>query len=129
MRKFHVMLICIVASLVGCGGKETILPQDGSTMMDIYERHAGGASQSALYDARSALRRPQNAAEEDISPFVRDQVRETQMQFRRLPNPDLAIFTFPHLATQDEAPVPGYMTLFPLYEHVHYALPGEPSEL
>lgn len=128
MRKFQVMLICIATSLAGCAGKESILPQDGPTMMDIYERHAGGASQSPLYEARSALRRPQTTAEEDVSPFVRDQVRETQLQFRRLPNPDLAIFTFPHLATQDQAPVPGYMTLFPLYEQVHYALPGEPME-
>lgn len=128
MRNLKISFVCLVLSLVGCGGKESILPQDGPTMMDIYDRHAGGASQSALYDARSTLRRPLNAAEDDLSPYVRDQLRETKTQFRRLPNPDLILFTFPHLATQDESPVPGYTTLFPMYEQVHYALPGEPME-
>ena len=45
-------------------------------------------------------------------------------RFQRLPNPDLVMYVFPHLA-RGRYPVPGYYTAFPLYETVEYALPGE----
>ena len=34
------------------------------------------------------------------------------------------MLVFPHLA-KGRYPVPGYATVFPMYESVHYALPGE----
>jgi len=45
-------------------------------------------------------------------------------RFQRVPNPDLVMYVFPHLA-RGRYPVPGYYTAFPLYETVEYALPGE----
>lgn len=66
--------------------------------------------------------------EQDLSPFVRTALLETTGQFRRLPNPDLVMFSFPHLATGDQVPIPGYSTVFPLYERPEYAMPGEPVE-
>ncbi|RMP98524.1 hypothetical protein ALQ14_04920 [Pseudomonas savastanoi pv. glycinea] len=38
------------------------------------------------------------------------------------------MYVFPHLAGSDPAPVPGYMTVFPLYQRVQYAMPGERVE-
>ncbi|HEJ6481861.1 TIGR03751 family conjugal transfer lipoprotein, partial [Pseudomonas aeruginosa] len=46
----------------------------------------------------------------------------------RLPNPDLVMYVFPHLAGSDPAPVPGYTTVFPFYQRVQYAMPGERTE-
>ncbi len=34
----------------------------------------------------------------------------------------------PHLAGTDPVPVPGYTTVFPLYQRVQYAMPGERVE-
>ena len=45
--------------------------------------------------------------------------------FPRLPNPSLAMYVFPHLAGEEQVPVPGYVTTFTMYERVEYALPGE----
>lgn len=45
--------------------------------------------------------------------------------FPRLPNPDIVVYVTPHLATHNRVPVPGYTTAFPLYDEVHYAMPGE----
>ncbi len=45
--------------------------------------------------------------------------------FPRLPNPDIVVYVTPHLATHNRVPVPGYTTAFPLYDQVHYAMPGE----
>ena len=49
-------------------------------------------------------------------------------QFQRLPNPDLVMYVFPHLTGTDPVPVPGYTTVFPLYQRVQYAMPGERVE-
>ena len=38
------------------------------------------------------------------------------------------MYVFPHLATGEQLPVPGYTTVFPSHESVKYALPGEASE-
>jgi conjugative transfer region lipoprotein (TIGR03751 family) len=37
------------------------------------------------------------------------------------------MYIFPHLAAGGVG-VPGYATSFPMYTHVIYALPGEPTE-
>ena len=38
------------------------------------------------------------------------------------------MYVFPHLSGSESVPVPGYSTVFPLYQRVHYALPGERVE-
>ena len=60
--------------------------------------------------------------------YTRTAQNEIYRQFHRLPNPDLVMYVFPHLAGTDPVPVPGYSTVFPLYQRVQYALPGERVE-
>ncbi len=50
-----------------------------------------------------------------------------QQRFARVPNPDLVMVVFPHMDKQNY-PVPGYVTVFPMYEQAVYALPGEVQE-
>ena len=47
-----------------------------------------------------------------------------QQRFARVPNPDLVMVVYPHLS-RGKYPVPGYVTVFPMYEQTQYALPGE----
>lgn len=84
-------------------------------------------------DARQSLRRPQTEADVQATPatnaaYTRTASTEIYRQFRRLPNPDLVMYVFPHLAGTDPVPVPGYSTVFPLYQRVQYAMPGERVE-
>jgi conjugative transfer region lipoprotein (TIGR03751 family) len=53
-----------------------------------------------------------------------DPLNPTQQRFARVPNPDLVMVVYPHLA-KGKYPIPGYVTVFPMYETVEYALPGE----
>ncbi|MFJ5483726.1 TIGR03751 family conjugal transfer lipoprotein [Pectobacterium actinidiae] len=133
-----------VAVLAGCATrKEDLLPHGGRTMQDIWHQEAGDGTSGAggsgqvarrqLLDARQQLRRPLGDADVQATPaeqarYTRTAANEIRSQFHRLPNPDLAMYVFPHLAGTDPAPVPGYTTIFPLYQRVQYAMPGERTE-
>ncbi|EAA2983837.1 TIGR03751 family conjugal transfer lipoprotein [Salmonella enterica subsp. diarizonae] len=112
-RLLAVMLSGIL--LAGCGSsKEAILPAGDSTMMDLWLRRplTGPERQGDRTQAES---------------YSRTQESELSQQFPRLPNPDMVMYVFPHLA-DGSAPVPGYSTVFPFYTHTQYALPGERTE-
>lgn len=132
-------IMALALTVAGCGtSKEKMLPHDDTTMLDIWNAETGGsarASQSSrqLLDARQSLRRPLTTLDADATPainasYTRTARNEISTQFRRLPNPDLQMYVFPHLAGTDPVPVPGYSTVFPLYHRVQYAMPGERTE-
>lgn len=134
-----VMMLSILFMLSGCAtSKEKLLPHNsGTTMLDIWNAETGGTgshqASRQLLDARQQLRRPITTADTDAFPaeqarYTRTAANEIYSQFLRLPNPDLVMYVFPHLAGTDPVPVPGYTTVFPLYQRVQYALPGERVE-
>lgn len=43
-------------------------------------------------------------------------------EFVKLPNPELRVYIEPHFASGDQVPIPGYYTVFNVYEHDHYTL-------
>jgi conjugative transfer region lipoprotein (TIGR03751 family) len=115
-------------ALAGCAGtKESLLPQGGPTMLEIYQQHFERMeTESAQGGARERLRlRPLASEESDLAGYTRAADTEGQSLFRHLPNPTLVMYVFPHLSTEEGHPVPGYATSFPMYEHPPYALPGE----
>jgi conjugative transfer region lipoprotein (TIGR03751 family) len=130
MKPIAITALCAsISVLAGCAStKDAILPQDGPTMMEIYERHQLGVDTGNRNDrAREALQRPCPVQPDtaDLAGYTREAADEIETRFARLPNPTLVMFIFPHLAGADAVPVPGYATSFPLYERTHYALPGE----
>lgn len=135
------LLVLIV--LGGCAtSKDKLLPHGEHTMLDVWSQETGGGvgrgtggAQAArhLLDARQGLRRPLTEGDVHVAPaanaaYTRTAANEIYRQFHRLPNPDLMMYVFPHLAGTDPAPVPGYTTVFPLYQRVQYAMPGERLE-
>ncbi|WP_072035325.1 TIGR03751 family conjugal transfer lipoprotein [Dickeya fangzhongdai] len=132
------LLMATIAVLNGCTtSKEELLPHNGQTMQDIWHQESGGGSeheaQRQWLDARQSLRRPltdSNGREAQVGQphYTRTAANEIYRQFQRLPNPDLVMYVFPHLAGTDPVPVPGYSTIFPLYQRVQYAMPGERVE-
>ncbi|MBO9356038.1 TIGR03751 family conjugal transfer lipoprotein [Bordetella petrii] len=135
------VLAVAVAVLGGCAtSKEKLLPHGDSTMMDIWQQSAGDGgggvgqvSRRQLLEARQSLRWPLTDADVLAAPaeqirYTRTARNEVYQQFQRLPNPDLVMYVYPHLAGTDPVPVPGYTTVFPLYQRVQYAMPGERVE-
>lgn len=126
--------LCLVILLTsGCTtDKDDLLPHGSQTMTDLWDQHVGPAPQGApsrpLQEARLALRRPLEDTSSDQPAYTRTASNEIHSQFKRLPNPDIVMYVFPHLAGSDPVPVPGYSTVFPLYQRVQYALPGERTE-
>lgn len=135
-------LAAAFALLGGCAtSKDELLTHGDQTMMDIWQQAAdagagGGTGQVArrqLLDARQSLRRPLTEVDVQEAPaeqmrYTRTAQSEIHRQFQRLPNPDLVMYVFPHLAGTDPVPVPGYTTVFPLYQRIQYAMPGERTE-
>jgi conjugative transfer region lipoprotein (TIGR03751 family) len=140
--------LTVVAALSGCAtNTEDLLSHDSSSMRDIWDKSAGvgtdsGMANRRLLDARLSLRRPFQGEQAqgptglpppvsgtvDLAAYTRTAQNEIQRQFLRLPNPDLVMYVFPHLAGTQAVPIPGYSTLFPLYQRVQYAMPGERVE-
>ena len=141
MRRISIDFLLVGMALVGLTActtsKEKLLPHDETTMLDIWNQETGGGSATLagrrLLDARQPLKR---ALIEDADgpargvdvPYTRTAANEIYRQFERLPNPDLVMYVFPHLAGSEPAPVPGYTTVFPFYRRVQYAMPGERTE-
>ena len=130
--KFLVLMLVVATGITGCAtNSEKLLTHGGRSMDQIWRQEtAGDPSQQLLMDARQALRRPLDEPEDRRagSAYTRTAQNEIYRQFHRLPNPDLVMYVFPHLAGSDPVPVPGYSTVFPLYQRVQYALPGERVE-
>lgn len=127
--------VLMAATVAGCAtNTEQLLSHDDSTMLDVWNKQTGGTQNGQagqeLLSARQALRRPlmEPLIPSSSMPYTRTAQNEVYRQFHRLPNPDLVMYIFPHWAGTDPVPVPGYSTVFPLYQRVQYAMPGERLE-
>ena len=103
------------------GPRESPLPKEGPTMKEIYDGHQGRAATTPAQGAADVRdTRPAPPPDRLSSAYI----ERIEARFTRAPNPDLVMYVYPHLAT-GKYPVPGYYTAFPMYETVHYLLPGE----
>ena len=75
--------------------------------------------------ASSASEGGRNCGKPSSAPSRRSHPALTDLQrdFQRVPNPDILGYVYPHRA--GDLPVPGYYTVFSLYEKTPYAQPGE----
>ncbi|ELX2369119.1 TIGR03751 family conjugal transfer lipoprotein [Salmonella enterica] len=126
------MLAALLLGLSGCStSKDEMLPPGDSTMLDMWQNKASSARTTT--EARGVLRR--GLTDSDLATrqsleesYTRDAQNEIQQLFPRLPNPDMVIYIYPHMAGNEPAPVPGYSSVFSFYSRVQYALPGERLE-
>jgi conjugative transfer region lipoprotein (TIGR03751 family) len=129
--------LSLLLTLVGCAtNKDKLLPHGTATMLDVWNQETGGPPSATganpeLIDAREVLRRPLiegRVPDLRSGDYTRTAENEIHRLFVRLPNPDLVMYVFPHLSGTESVPVPGYSTVFPFYERVEYAMPGERTE-
>ncbi len=126
------LLTMVLGLLTGCvTSKDEMWDHDGVTMQELWRRGGGNGgddlTQRGLLDARGGLRREVGDGElvDQRIAHTREAANEIYSQFSRLPNPDLVMYVFPHLAGNGEVPIPGYSTVFSLYSRPQYAMPGE----
>ncbi|CAM3912792.1 TIGR03751 family conjugal transfer lipoprotein [Xenorhabdus thuongxuanensis] len=131
MRKINaVVVLCLSGLMAGCStSKDTLLPAGKQTVLAMWQGNKAGHTP---VQASTALRRTLTGTEcrralEAPYHYSRSAEQEISQQFPRLPNPDMVMYVFPHLAAGN-TPIPGYSTVFPFYQQVQYALPGERTE-
>lgn len=120
----------VVTLLTGCStSKEEMFPHGVATVNDIYNQKTGGGTRG-IFDNRYELRREIDDISHSIEVISHTRTAELEInnQFKRLPNPDLVMYVYPHLTGDGRLPVPGYSTVFSFYGEVQYAMPGERVE-
>lgn len=134
------LAVCLAALLLaGCsvtGQRESPIndvTRGSPTVLEVYRGQASGAEDAsrAATSPQRRLRsasgaRPIAAGDEDTRRYW-SALQPMRQRFARVPNPDLVMVVYPHLA-RGKYPVPGYVTVFPMYEQTFYALPGEVAE-
>ncbi len=130
MHLLRIALLVASTSLLGCASsKDSVLPHDGPTMQAIYDSHMTAMGARDPLALRAALgSRPLGDNTDALAGYSRTAFNELDVTFPRLPNPTLVMYVYPHLATDERVPIPGYATTFPLYPRIEYALPGEVRE-
>ena len=143
VRRQRATLPCALAALLlaGCsvtGSRESPINEvtrGSPTVVDIYRGQTEGGTQGdgARREAAPQERLRSQSQARPIAPGDGNTQRywsalePLQQRFARVPNPDLVMVVYPHLA-KGKYPVPGYVTVFPMYEQTQYALPGEVAE-
>jgi len=142
MRMLLMLLLLLTSiSLIGCSSvRGNVVPQTGPTMEQVYDSMSVTQSSANPVAINSLsgdgeadlpeIRRKINTVEKygsgtDASVGQNGQNTDGKNGFRKLPNPELTMIVFPHLAGDAEIPIPGYSTVFNAYERDHYALPQE----
>jgi len=131
-RLFAALALLVAVATAGCGApaREVLSQGQGPTMDEILRGERAEAPGRAVRETRreNALRASENAVGRlypRYESYTRDALNEINQLFPRHRNPQLVLYVHPHLATRDNAPVPGYSTAFSLYETEQYALPSE----
>lgn len=122
------MLVLINSVLLISGCSTGVMsPDDGApTMVQSYR---AAMQQQTSFAQGSSPRNSNNdtvslpllANDHSIQPILDTLNR----QFPILPNPQSVMYIFGHYAGDEQLPVPGHFTAFPLYLENHYAIPNE----
>ena len=101
------------------------------TVLDVYRGNEYRNEVSRRVTPQDKMREQTNARPvnegDELTQRYWSAVEPMNQRFARVPNPDLVMVVYPHLA-KGKYPVPGYVTVFPMYDQTFYALPGEVPE-
>lgn len=124
--------VAIAVALTACsvsGPRESPLNEvtaGSPTVSEVFRGTTAAQTNNDLAKERfnaSGRARPVAQIDAQQSPYWTP-LQPMQQRFSRVPNPDMVMVVYPHLS-RGKYPVPGYVTVFPMYEKTHYALPGE----
>ena len=123
------LLALFAASLAACSvtqpSSDKLLPDAGPSTAELI---SGQKSRVSAYFGNGVqadyLGMPLTEGYAPNSAYSLAHVNELRRDFRKVPNPEIVAYVFPHIS-DGELPVPGYFTMFHLYERDHYALEQE----
>jgi len=110
--------MCLLSACTTDANRQ-LLPDEALTTEQIISGQLAGAQTGTKYRMTKTLSVPSNTGYSTTLKSIEDLNRD----FQRIPNPQIVGYVYPHRSSG--APVPGYMTVFTLYEKEHYALTGE----
>ncbi len=131
MRILAILLfLCTSINLIGCSSmRGNVVPQTGPSMEQVYDGMGIQASKAANGNNSPQTEMDVAAIRKTVSAENKERRKGSATAqgnaFRKLPNPELTLYVYPHLAGNAEIPIPGYSTVFNVYDHDHYALPQE----
>jgi len=109
-----------------------MIPKGGLTMPQIYQEEVGNGdsvSQAKLShkDGNINMLRSHVLPNPQYVGYTRKSENQVNHLFKRLSNPEIPIYIYPHMAqlNGESYPKPGMSTAFFLYKHDHFALPNE----
>ena len=123
------LLALFAASLAACSvtqpSSDKLLPDAGPTTAELI---SGQKSRVSAYFGNGVqadyLGMPLTEGYAPNSSYSLTHINELKRDFRQVPNPEITAYVFPHIS-DGELPVPGYFTMFHLYERDHFALEQE----
>lgn len=117
-------ILCSTSVLTACTMTGNVVPKAGPSMEQVYD---------SMPDRRYfSMQSPENKNLHELA-YLKEEAQPAKVnkpalphrQFRKLSNPELTMYVFPHLAGKEALPIPGYSTVFNAYTNDHYALPNE----
>lgn len=133
-RLITVGLISMVLStlfLSGCSSMmSSKMPKGSVSMQRAYNDAIDGTNDSSGSGSIKQVRNKVASLKQqpvNYTGYTSTEQNQIDSQFPMLPNPSVVMYVYPHEAGMGNnlTPVPGYSTVFPLYQHVYYAMPGE----
>ncbi|MDP8051514.1 TIGR03751 family conjugal transfer lipoprotein [Pasteurella atlantica] len=126
MKKYYAIFILSV-TLVGCStqnNKQSLLPDSGANTLEIIKGSNNtdvlyGEGQKSSYKGEMIL-----PSYHPSSYYSDNHINELKRDFKKVPNPEIIGYIYPHL-NNNQFPIPGYFTIFNLYDKTHFALNEE----
>lgn len=103
---------------------KVLLPDSGHTTEEIMQGERDdysyyGDGQKRPFQGQALMSNYHSASQ-----YSSEHIRELKRDFKRVPNPEIIGYVYPHI-NNNEMPIPGYFTTFLLYDRSHYALSSE----
>ena len=117
MKIKSVITLASVFLLPACVNTHTsVLPKEKFTTSDIIKGQNKEHKQYVYFSTHKLLNLDTNQA----SSTTRAQIEDLNRDFQRVPNPEIVGFVYAHMS--GDVPIPGYATVFKLYDKEHYAV-------
>ena len=120
--------LVLLMTVAGCSSLkpsyDKLLPDSGATTAELLGAGKEVADFFGTGEQADYLGTPLVSEYAPNSSYSLAHVDELRRDFQKVPNPQIVAYVFPHLSGGD-LPVPGYYTVFNLYDQDHYALSSE----
>ena len=96
---------------------------DGDDDTDADEDGGNAQADNSLSPLRTQVKPLQQADPQEQPEDMQDHgIADLEHQFQQLPNPEIVMTVYPHLVGEgaNQVPVPGYSTVFSLYQRTYY---------